>query len=149
MVYVACVGRLISPLCSRHVRAPPYTIFKRYLCIAYSVVSGHFDCLRALHSRAQVFGVCDESGSTPLHAAMESCQLDCAQFLIDRTGADLHARLLFARSSRFNKLGTILATPPHITLSFMGSSRLLSFCLIKQEANGTVLQLLSSFLLLT
>ncbi len=60
--------------------------------ILHFAVGGHIECLRQLHSEKMVFGVRDESGSTPLHAAMETSQIECASFLIDRTGAELRAR---------------------------------------------------------
>ena len=53
---------------------------------------GHLECLRHLHSEGAVFGAVDNIGSTPLHAAAEGGRLECAVFLVERTGADLRAR---------------------------------------------------------
>eukprot|EP01147_Barroeca_monosierra_P007030 gene7030-9609_t len=53
---------------------------------------GHFDCLLWLHQDGKVVDIKDKTGATPLHAAVGNGHLECAMWLVERTGADLYAR---------------------------------------------------------
>ncbi|EGD79745.1 hypothetical protein PTSG_13093 [Salpingoeca rosetta] len=75
---------VFSPVCAtcKAHRCPPVK----------AAALGHFRCLQCLHHEGRVVGVKDDTGATPLHAAVGNGHLECAMWLADRTGADLHAR---------------------------------------------------------
>lgn len=92
---VFSVGPQSSPLAGGQQQPTPSiceTCLKHNSPAIKAASLGHFRCLQLLHHAGHVLTARDSQGATPLHAASGNGHLNCALWLVDRTGADINAK---------------------------------------------------------